>query len=262
MIFLVNLGVLFIYFTIFFILAQVKKNNGLADIGWGMGFVVVAFSSLIYAGDYSLIPLTITALVTIWGFRLFFFLGLRNWNKAEDYRYVAMKEKWKTNLVLKAFIYVFMLQGAFLFIISLPIQLASYVNIQADSSLQYAILGFGVILWLIGFYFEAVGDQQLKKFKSIPPNKGKILSTGLWKYTRHPNYFGESVMWWAVWIVSMASLSFLSLLGIIGPIFITLLLLFVSGVPLLEKKYKNNALFQEYAKKTSVFFPLPPKKQK
>ncbi len=260
MIFLVNLGVLFIYFTIFFILAQVKKNNGLADIGWGMGFVVVAFTSLIYQGDYTLIPLTITLLVTIWGFRLFFFLGLRNWNKAEDYRYVAMKEKWKTNLVLKAFIYVFMLQGAFLFIISLPIQLASYITVTPDSTLQYVILGFGVILWLIGFYFEALGDAQLKKFKSDPANKGKILSSGLWKYTRHPNYFGEAVMWWAVWIVSLSSLVWLSAVGIIGPLFITFLLLFVSGVPLLEKKYKNNALFQEYAKRTSVFFPLPPKK--
>ena len=260
MIFLVNLGVLFIYFTIFFILAQVKKNNGLADIGWGMGFVVVAFTSLIYQGDYTLIPVTITLLVTIWGFRLFFFLGLRNWNKAEDYRYVAMKEKWKTNLVLKAFIYVFMLQGAFLFIISLPIQLASYITVTPDSILQYVILGFGVILWLIGFYFEALGDAQLKKFKSNPTNKGKILSSGLWKYTRHPNYFGEAVMWWAVWIVSLSSLVWLSALGIIGPLFITFLLLFVSGVPLLEKKYKNNALFQEYAKRTSVFFPLPPKK--
>ena len=260
MIFLVNLGVLFIYFTIFFILAQVKKNNGLADIGWGMGFVVVAFTSLIYQGDYSLIPLTITALVTIWGFRLFFFLGLRNWNKPEDYRYVAMKEKWKTNLVLKAFIYVFMLQGAFLFIISLPIQLASLVSVHADTTLQIVILVFGVLLWLIGFFFEAVGDAQLKKFKSNPTNKGKILSSGLWKYTRHPNYFGEAVMWWAVWIVSLSSLAWLTALGIIGPAFITFLLLFVSGVPLLEKKYKDNALFQEYAKKTSVFFPLPPKK--
>jgi len=260
MIFLVNLGVLFIYFTIFFILAQVKKNNGLADIGWGMGFVVVAFTSLIYQGDYSLIPLTITALVTIWGFRLFFFLGLRNWNKPEDYRYVAMKEKWKTNLVLKAFIYVFMLQGAFLFIISLPIQLASLVSVQVNTTLQIVILVFGVLLWLIGFFFEAVGDAQLKKFKSNPTNKGKILSTGLWKYTRHPNYFGESVMWWAVWIVSLSSLVWLTVLGIIGPAFITFLLLFVSGVPLLEKKYKTNVLFQEYAKKTSVFFPLPPKK--
>ena len=261
MIFLVNLAVLFVYFTIFFILAQVKKNNGLADIGWGMGFVVVAFTSLIYVGDYSIIPLTITALVTIWGFRLFLFLGIRNWNKAEDYRYVAMKEKWKTNLVLKAFIYVFMLQGAFLFIISLPIQLASFVSVEADSLLQYIILGFGVILWLIGFFFEATGDAQLKKFKSNPTNKGKILSTGLWKYTRHPNYFGETVMWWAVWIVSLSTLKWITAVGIIGPAFITFLLLFVSGVPLLEKKYKNNVLFQEYAKRTSVFFPLPPKKQ-
>jgi len=113
---------------------------------------------------------------------------------------------------------------------------------------------------LIGFYFEAVGDQQLKNFKKNPENKGKIMSSGLWKYTRHPNYFGEALMWWSVWVVSMSTLSITSLYGIVGPLFITYLLLYVSGVPLLEKKYKNNEAFQAYAKKTSIFFPLPPKK--
>ena len=260
MIYLVNLGVLFVFFTLFFILAQIKKNNGLADIAWGLGFVVVAVTSLIVKGEYTLIPLVVTGLVTLWGFRLFFYIGLRNWNKPEDYRYVDMKKKWKTNLVLKAFLFVFMVQGLLLFIISIPIQLTSLQSGTADSLFQYIVLGLGVVLWLTGFFFEAVGDNQLKVFKSKPENKGKILSTGLWKYTRHPNYFGEALMWWAIWIVSLSSLAYLNLLGIISPILITYLLLFVSGVPLLEKKYKNNALFQEYAKKTSVFFPLPPKK--
>jgi steroid 5-alpha reductase family enzyme len=260
MIFLVNLGVLFVFFTLFFIIAQIKKNNGLADIAWGLGFVVVAVTSLIYKGDYTLIPLVVTGLVMLWGFRLFFYIGLRNWNKPEDYRYVDMRKKWKTHLVLKAYVFVFMVQGLLLFIISIPIQLSSLASGTADSLLQYIVLGLGVILWLTGFFFEAVGDNQLKVFKSKPENKGKILSTGLWKYTRHPNYFGEALMWWAIWIVSLSSLVYLNLLGIISPVLITYLLLFVSGVPLLEKKYKNNALFQEYAKKTSVFFPLPPKK--
>jgi steroid 5-alpha reductase family enzyme len=126
--------------------------------------------------------------------------------------------------------------------------------------LEFVILGIGILLWIVGFYFEAVGDAQLKTFKKDPANKGKIMQSGLWKYTRHPNYFGEALMWWSVWIVSIATLELLSFIGFVGPLLITLLLLFVSGVPLLEKKYKDNKDFQAYAKKTSIFFPLPPKK--
>lgn len=258
--FLINAIVLFTFFVIFFILAQVKKNNGLADMAWGLGFIVIAVSSLVQQNTYTLMPLVITALVMLWGFRLFFYIGIRNWSKPEDYRYVAMREKWKTNLALNAFFKVFMLQGIFLFIISLPIQLANYSPSIVDSTLGYIVLGVGVLFWLIGYYFEVVGDQQLKNFKKDPSNKGKIMSSGLWKYTRHPNYFGEALMWWSIWIVSMGSLVLVNLVGFVGPLFITLLLLFVSGVPLLEKKYKNNEAFQAYAKKTSVFFPLPPKK--
>jgi steroid 5-alpha reductase family enzyme len=258
-VFIVSAIALFIFFNVFYIIAQVKKNNGLADMAWGLGFVVVALTSLIYEGTYGIQSIVVTVLVMIWGFRLFFYIGLRNWSKPEDFRYVDMRKRWKTNIMLKAYFYVFMLQMTFLYIISLPIQFASLYA----SDLQWVpliILSVGVVLWIIGFYFEAVGDAQLKTFKSNPANKGKILQSGLWKYTRHPNYFGESVMWWSVGIVSISSLNPITLIGLVGPLFITYLLLFVSGVPLLEKKYKDNPLFQEYAKRTSIFFPLPPKK--
>lgn len=259
MLFLVNAVALFVFFNIFFVIAQLKKNNGIADMAWGLGFVVVAVTSLLFKGDYSIQALAVTLLVIIWGFRLFFYIGLRNWSKFEDFRYVEMRKKWKTNVALKAYFIVFMLQMSFLYIISLPIQLVNFVEVTLDLT-GYIIVGLGVFLWLIGFYFEAVGDQQLKNFKKNPENKGKIMSSGLWKYTRHPNYFGEALMWWSVWIVSMSTLSITSLYGIVGPLFITYLLLYVSGVPLLEKKYKDNEAFQAYAKKTSIFFPLPPKK--
>ena len=259
MLFLVNALTLFIFFNIFFVIAQLKKNNGIADMAWGLGFVVVAITSLLFKGDYSIQALVVTLLVVLWGFRLFFYIGLRNWSKPEDFRYVEMRKKWKTNVKIKAYFIVFMLQMSFLYVISLPIQLVNFVEVTLNLT-GYIILGVGVLLWLIGFYFEAVGDQQLKNFKKNPENKGKILSTGLWKYTRHPNYFGEALMWWSVWIVSMSTLSLTSLYGIVGPLFINYLLLYVSGVPLLEKKYKDNEAFQAYAKKTSIFFPLPPKK--
>ena len=251
---------LFVFFVIFFIIAQVKKNNGLADVAWGLGFVVVAITALLSAGTYTIPQLVVTGLVFVWGFRLFFYLGIRNWSKPEDFRYVDMKRRWKTNLKLKAFFYVFMLQMSFLFVIALPIMVVNLSVVETLSTLQWVVLAVGILLWLIGFYFEAVGDHQLKVFKSNPSNKGKILMTGVWKYTRHPNYFGEALMWWAVWVVALSSGNAWVWATIVGPAFINYLLVFVSGVPLLEKKYKNNEAYQAYAKVTSIFIPLPKKK--
>ncbi|MDD8012481.1 MAG: DUF1295 domain-containing protein [Acidobacteriota bacterium] len=260
MIFAVNALVLLAYFTISFLIAQIRKNNGIADMAWGLGFVIVAASSLLFSQNGNLLSITISILVLIWGLRLFFHIAVRNWNKPEDYRYAQMKEKWRTHIAFKSYIYVFVFQGILLFFISLPIQL-SYRSTSAISSVpQFILYVFGVTLWVCGFCFEAVGDTQLKKFKQDAANKGRIMSSGLWKYSRHPNYFGESTMWWAIWIISMADFAWLRLAGLVSPVLITYLLVFVSGVPLLERKYKDNALFQAYAKKTSVFFPLPPKK--
>ncbi|MBN2268110.1 MAG: DUF1295 domain-containing protein [Acholeplasmataceae bacterium] len=258
--FLIVLLALIIFFVTFFLIAQKKKNNGIADVAWGLGFVVVAFVSLIYNQNYNIVSLTITLFVSLWGFRLFYHLTKRNWNAKEDYRYVDMRKKWGNHQVLNAFFRVFMSQMLLLFVISLPIQLSSMYTVGINSTLGWFVYGFGVLLWVFGYYFEVVGDAQLKKFIKNPENKGKIMQSGLWKYTRHPNYFGEATMWWGIWIISMASLISWNLLGFIGPMIITHLLLFVSGVPLLERKYKDNVEFQEYAKKTSVFFPLPPKK--
>ena len=228
-------------------------------MAWGLGFVVIAVTSLLVSKTYTIYQIVITSLVALWGFRLFFYIGLRNWSKPEDFRYVNMRNKWKTKVALKAYFIVFMLQMTFLLIVSLPIQLISLIDVELDV-FGYIILGIGILLWFIGFFFEALGDAQLKAFKQNKDNKGKILQTGLWKYTRHPNYFGEALMWWAIGIIGLSTFSWLSVIGLIGPAFINYLLLFVSGVPLLEKKYKDNEDFQAYAKKTSIFFPLPPKK--
>ena len=259
--FLANVLVLFAFFTLFFLIAQVKKNNGLADMAWGLGFVVTAISSLIWqiisGNTISLASWVVFAAVLVWGLRLFFYIGIRNWNKPEDFRYVAMREKWKTNVMLKAYVYVFLFQGLLNYVIGLPIQLSFALG--SSTSLMW-ILVPAVILWLIGFWFEAKGDAELKAFKKDPSNKGKILDTGLWSLTRHPNYFGESLMWWAVFLMTLSAFEPVLLAGIIGPALITWLLLFVSGVPLLEKKYKDNPAYQAYAKRTSIFFPLPPKK--
>lgn len=250
----------FIFFNIFYVIAQLKKNNGLADIAWGMGYVVVAWTMVLTDNLTHIHQWVITGLVTLWGIRLFLHIGVRNWSKPEDYRYVNMRNKWKTNIPLKAYVYVFMLQMIFLLIIATPIIISGYTGFDEMNLFAQILLILGIVLWIIGFYFEALGDHQLQQFKSNPENKGKLLTTGLWKYTRHPNYFGEALMWWGIWVVGLSALSWLSAVVIISPLFITYLLRYVSGVPLLENKYKSRPDFIEYAKKTSVFFPLPPKK--
>ncbi len=132
-----------------------------------------------------------------------------------------------------------------------------YAVTVADKSVNIWVV-LGTVVWLIGFYFESVGDKQLEVFKKDPANKGHIIKTGLWQYTRHPNYFGEATMWWGIFIIASSVPG--SLFTIVSPLLITYLLLFVSGVPLLEKKYQNHPEWKEYAEKTSIFVPLPPKK--
>lgn len=146
-----------------------------------------------------------------------------------------------------------MLQALFMAIISTPILL---VNVYSKSGITVFDI-IGLIIWIVGFVFESAGDAQLAMFKRNPKNRGHVMKSGLWKYTRHPNYFGEATMWWGIFVISL-SVRY-GYIAIISPITITLLLLFVSGVPLLEERYEGNEEYQEYAKVTSKFFPLPQK---
>jgi steroid 5-alpha reductase family enzyme len=147
-----------------------------------------------------------------------------------------------------------MQQGVFMYLIALPFILECGVG----STMNPALYGVGVLVFAVGFAFEAVGDAQLRAFVRDPANKGKIMTAGLWKYTRHPNYFGEATLWWGIFIIAMSC--GVNPVAVVSPITITLLLLFVSGVPLLEKTMKNRNGYAEYAQKTSLFFPWFPKK--
>lgn len=248
--------ILLCYFVIFFVIGQIVSNNSIVDIAWGLGFVIVAISTYFIKSDMSLRSTLLTCIITIWGVRLSLYIGKRNIGKGEDYRYVNMRKRWGTTLPrLKAFLNVYVLQGVLLYIIAQPILLVNG-NVNTDLKLLDYL---GLAVWIIGFLFEALGDYQLRKFKSDPKNKGKIMKYGLWKYTRHPNYFGEATMWWGILLIALSSS--LNLLIIISPTIMTLLLLFVSGVPLLEKKYKDNREFIEYAKITNKFIPGLPKKR-
>jgi steroid 5-alpha reductase family enzyme len=249
--YLESIIVLFIYFNIFFLIGQYKKNNAVVDIAWGLGFVLVAWFTFMLS-SMTIINYVITIIVSLWGLRLGYYLFKRNWNKAEDYRYVEMRKSWLKYPLLQAYLKVYMLQMLLMYIISLSI---IFIN---NSNSNLGLLAYlGIFVWIIGYFFEVVGDYQLKKFVSNPLNKGHIMKTGLWKYTRHPNYFGEAVMWWGIYLLALNAGGYLT---IISPLLINFLLVFVSGVPLLEKKYKDNLEFQEYAKVTSIFIPMPPKR--
>jgi steroid 5-alpha reductase family enzyme len=246
--------IVFIYFLLFFLVAQVIKNNSIVDMGWGAGFVLLALIILVSQGAYVERNLLITLLVTIWGGRLTYYIVKRNWGKPEDFRYAKWRQEWGQWLVPRAFLQVFMLQGLLMLVIGYPIVL---VNASPQPGLNFFDYA-GLLVWIIGFIFESVGDKQMAEFKKDPANKGHVIKSGLWRYSRHPNYFGEATMWWGIFLLALSVPSGLS--AVISPLVITLLLLYVSGVPMLERKYKDNPEFQAYAKVTSKFFPWFPKK--
>jgi len=244
--------VIWVYMSVLFLIAVVRKDNSIADIGWGIGFVIVALSVLVIQGDYSARQAMLTVLITIWGLRLSGRIFIRNRGKGEDFRYRKWRNEWGRFFLVRSYLQVFLLQGLFMWLISLPVVITGSKAATGWTGFDFA----GVAIWLTGFFFEAVGDWQLDKFLSAKENKGKILDTGLWRYSRHPNYFGEVVMWWGIWIISLAQTW--GWAGIISPITITVLIVFVSGIPLLERSMSASPAFQAYARKTSVFFPLPP----
>jgi steroid 5-alpha reductase family enzyme len=202
-------------------------------------------------------------LTTIWGIRLSSHIRDRNHGKPEDKRYTAMRAKIKPPYVLlKSYVKIFLLQALFMFIISLVLVfnvMAGFTNPVDPLALVPIILG--VVAWLVGYLFQSVGDRQLAIFVANPENKGKLMTQGLWAYTRHPNYFGEVLMWWGIALIGFAnSFGFvIAMIGLISPLVVTWLLRYVSGVPLLEKHMKTKPGFAEYEKTTNIFFPWFPK---
>ncbi len=195
-------------------------------------------------------------LVTIWGLRLFLYLSWRNIGKGEDFRYQEFRRNFGAERYWWfSYFQTFLLQGALIMIVSLPLL---GVNSQTNSDSLNWLDYLGILVFIIGFVFEAGGDFQLARFKKNPDNKGKVLSTGFWKYTRHPNYFGDSAVWWSFGIFSIAAGSYWPA---IGSVFMTLLIIKVSGVAILEKSLNNTKpQYRDYIQKTSSFFPWFPKK--
>jgi steroid 5-alpha reductase family enzyme len=242
-----------VYMLIWFIVSLALKRNDVADVAWGGGFIVAAMAALVSWGKASDRALLVSALVFIWGLRLSLHIGLRNRGKGEDARYRKWREEWGRYATVRSFFQIFILQGALLLVISLPV-----IRAITAPDTPFTLMDFsGTTVWLTGFLFEAISDWQLLQYKKEPANKGKVITTGLWRFSRHPNYFGEVTLWWGVFIIALAVSG--GWMTVIGPMTITALILGVSGIPMLEKKYEGNREFEEYKSRTSAFFPLPPK---
>lgn len=241
--------------TIVWIVSVRMVNAGIVDPFWGLGFVLVNAFYLFNAPTENLRKWILLALVSIWGLRLFAYLWWRNWSKPEDYRYAQFRQKYGAERYWWfSFFQVFLLQGILLWLISAPLFAVNYTE-NASFTFWDAL---AILCWIIGFAFEAGGDYQLVRFKSDPANKGKVLNTGFWKYTRHPNYFGDACVWWGFALFSLATKNYWPVLG---SLLMTFLLVKVSGVALLEKALKTNKpQYDEYIQKTSSFFPWFPKK--
>jgi steroid 5-alpha reductase family enzyme len=247
--------VLFVYMNLCFLISLLKKRNDIADMAWGLGFVLLTWVSFFIGVENSPRALLVGFLVSIWGLRLACHIYSRNKNKSEDYRYKAWREAWGAWFYLRSYFQVYLLQGFLLFVIALPVLLLNQKSAQPLNWLD--LVGFG--LWIVGFYFEAMGDYQLSRFIQNPENKGNLMQSGLWAYTRHPNYFGEVLQWWAIWLISLSVSG--AWIGLIGPLTITFLILKVSGIPILEAKMQKHPQFSSYKKRVSIFLPLPPRKE-
>jgi len=270
---LVLLGCLFILWLI-----SIKiKDASIIDIFWGMGFVILALVCFYIAPGKTAYQKLLMALPVIWGVRLSLYLARRNLGHGQDPRYSAMQRRaekqglseagWRK----RAFFTIFLGQGILIMLVSAPIWIGmAQSSFAGHNSLAVAttigpLAIAGTFVWFLGFSFEAIGDWQLKRFLKKnkaydgPYENKPVLSKGLWKYTRHPNYFGNALIWWGIFLVAcQAPMGWVS---VFGPIIMTYLLIKVSGKALLERKLKKRPAYQEYVERTSGFFPMPPKKK-
>lgn len=240
--------------TLVWLLSLVRRDAGIIDIFWGLGFVVVAWFYFLTSDAMTVRKVLTVALVSLWGLRLSLHILVRSIGRGEDYRYQDMRKRHSRNFALWSLFAIFLLQASILWFVSAPLLVAQHA-VQPDELTW--LDAAGTVLFAIGFLFETVGDLQLARFKNDPGNSGRVMQSGLWRYTRHPNYFGDTVVWWGLFLIALSAPG--SLWTIASPILMTFLLLKVSGVSLLEKSLsETKPEYGAYARRTSAFFPWPP----
>lgn len=254
---LINAALMILFcMVVLWLLSIYLKNVSIVDIFWGLGFVIVNAIYFIGLKEVFTRHVLMLILVSLWGLRLTVYLAYRNVGKEEDFRYQEFRRQYGVHRYWwMSFFQVFLLQGVLMLLVSLPLW---GTMVETKSNALMILDYLAMVLWTMGFLFEVGGDYQLAKFKNNPNNKGKVLDKGLWKYTRHPNYFGDTMVWWSYALFSIAAGAYWT---IIGSLIMTVLILKVSGVTLLEKTLKQKKPeYEEYIRKTNSFFPWFPKK--
>lgn len=228
-------------------------DASIVDPIWGPGFAIVAWATALTGDAGGGRVWLIATLTAIWGVRLGAYLGWRNLGSGEDKRYQAMRRNQGPKFWIKSLATVFGLQGALMWIVSLPVQ-----AVAARGGTPRALDWIGVAVWTTGLIFEATGDAQLARFKADPANKDAVMDRGLWRYTRHPNYFGDFAIWWGLYLIALAAGAWWT---IVGPAVMTVLLMRISGAGLLEKTIGSRRPgYADYVRRTSAFFPMPSKR--
>jgi steroid 5-alpha reductase family enzyme len=249
-------GILFLSMTLLWLMSLALRNASIIDTFWGIGFAIIAWIAFTLTPQgYLLRKQLVVGLVTIWGLRLALHIGTRNRGKPEDFRYAKWREGNGPRWWWLSFFQVFLLQGFLMWLISTSI-------VAAQTSGFPAILTpldmIGASLWTVGLLIESIGDFQLRRFRADPSNRGKLLTTGLWRFTRHPNYFGEAVVWWGLYVIALAAGFWWT---VFSPILMTFLLTQVSGVAMLERTMRTKPGYDEYARRTSAFVPWFPRRK-
>jgi steroid 5-alpha reductase family enzyme len=245
---LVTAAVTVVAVVVTFGIARARKRYDTVDTFWGLGFAIVALAAFPFGDAPLALRLVVVILTVVWGARLSLHLHLRNHKLPEDPRYARMAAGPR-----RMFVRVYLFQGVVLYFVSLPVQFAMYGT-------GFGVLGrLGVVVWAAGFAFETIGDEQLRRFKADPANKGKVLDTGLWRYTRHPNYFGDACVWWGLYLLACSTWP--GAATILSPVAMTFTLARGTGKPMLEKGMaRTRPAYAHYVERTSGFFPLPPKR--
>ena len=245
--FIIALFPMLIAALICWMISYVKKDVSIVDSLWSIFFIIASSYAYMQLEEPSLRAMIVMLLVTIWGIRLSLYITIRHWGHAEDHRYQEIRSNNSPYFKFKSLYLIFGFQAAIAWVIALPL----FYSISSSSELTVFDY-LGVCLWIVGMYFESVSDYQLYKHKADPANTGRIMGSGLWKYSRHPNYFGEFLIWWGYFCFAISSGNYLT---IISPLLMTFLLMKFSGVFLLEKTMKQRPGYAEYMNSTNAFFP-------
>ncbi|MPZ82406.1 MAG: DUF1295 domain-containing protein [Actinophytocola sp.] len=243
-------GVVAVLLAVVFAISVRRDRHDLIDVAWGLGFTLIAVTTFVLSTGDLATRVLLTVLTAVWGLRLAVHIGLHSRGRPEDRRYVEIRSRGGNVRLVRV---VYLTQGAVMLLVSLPVQVGQY-----GAGAPGWLLGLGVAVWLVGFVFESVGDRQLRRFAADPANRGRVLDSGLWRYTRHPNYVGDATVWWGLYLLACGTWGGVATLP--APVVMTVVLAAGTGKPLTERHLaRSRPGYAEYVRRTSGFLPRPPR---